>query len=136
MFVAYVIVAGGTIGGSVLLESGALLRVRRGSPDPSQYMWALAWWPHALLHGTNPLFTHSIWFPEGANIAAAAMIPAAALAMWPVTAAFGPLVSYNVLAILSTALSALTAYLLCRRLTGIARLPSWAGSFSASAATN
>ena len=118
MFAAYVIVAGGTIGRGVLLSPAHACVCGAGSPDPSQYMWALAWWPHALLHGTNPLFTHSIWFPEGANIAAAAMIPAAALAMWPVTAAFGPLVSYNVLAILSPALSALTAYLLCRRLTG------------------
>jgi hypothetical protein len=81
-------------------------------------MWSLAWWPHALVHGLNPFFTHVIWAPEGTNVAAAATIPAAAIALWPVTALFGPVVSYNVLAILSPALCGLTAYLLCRRLTG------------------
>ena len=46
-----------------------------GFTDPSGYMWALAWWPHALLHGVNPLFTHAIWAPEGTSVAAAATIP-------------------------------------------------------------
>ena len=118
VFAAYLVLSAVTVGRGALLSPARSCVCGAKSPDPSQYMWSLAWWPHALLHGTNPLFTHSIWFPEGANIAAAATIPAAALAMWPVTAAFGPLVSYNVLAILSPALSALTAYLLCRRLTG------------------
>ena len=84
-------------------------------------MWSLAWWPHALAHGANPFFTHVIWAPGGDNVAAAATIPAAALALWPVTALFGPLVSYNALVILSPPLSGLTAYLLCRRLTAAKR---------------
>jgi hypothetical protein len=82
------------------------------------YMWSLAWWPYALVHGLNPFFTHAIWAPAGTSVAAAATIPAAAIALWPVTALFGPVVSYNVLAILSPPLCGLTAYLLCRRLTG------------------
>ena len=26
--------------------------------DPSSFMWYLAWLPHALFHGINPLATH------------------------------------------------------------------------------
>ena len=31
--------------------------------DPPQLMWLMAWWPHALAHGLNPLFTDAIWAP-------------------------------------------------------------------------
>jgi hypothetical protein len=99
-----------------------------GGADPANYMWSLAWWPHALLSGTNPLVTHAIWAPYGANVAAAATIPAAAIAMWPVTALFGVVVSYNVLAIAAPALAALTAFLLCRRITR-RQAPSVLGGF-------
>jgi hypothetical protein len=80
-------------------------------------MWGLAWWPHALLTGSNPFYSHLLWGPAGVDVAGANTMPAAAIALWPVTAAFGVVVSYNVLAILAPALSALAAYLLCRRLT-------------------
>ncbi len=46
------------------------------------------------------------------------MIPTAAIVMAPVTALAGPVVSYNLLSLASVTLSALTAYLLCRRLVG------------------
>jgi hypothetical protein len=87
-----------------------------GNADPATYMWALKWWPFAITHGHNPFVTHYLWAPTGANVAHAALIPAAAIAMWPVTALFGPIASYNVLSILSPTLAAFTTYLLCRRL--------------------
>lgn len=99
-----------------------------GSQDPTAYMWGLAWWPHAIVHGLNPFVSHVIWYPTGVNVARAAMIPTAAIAMWPVTALAGPLVSYNVLTIASPALAAFTAYLLCRRVVR-RELPALVGGY-------
>jgi hypothetical protein len=116
VFAGYLSLSVATIGRDAVAAPGRICACARGV-DPSAYMWALVWWPHAIFHGSNPLFTHVIWTPNGVNVAAAAMIPAAAIASWPVTALFGPLAAYNVLAILSPALASLTAYLLCRHLT-------------------
>jgi hypothetical protein len=96
--------------------------------DPATYMWALAWWPHAILHGLNPFFSHYVWAPTGANITRSATIPTAALALSPVTELFGPVVAYNVLNVLSVTLAAFTAYLLCRRITG-REWPALAGGY-------
>ncbi len=80
-------------------------------------MWAFVWWPHALLHGLNPFVTHTIWTPHGANVAVAAQIPAASLLMSPITALFGPIVSYNVLSIAAPVLAGWFTFRLCRYLT-------------------
>ncbi len=84
-----------------------------GSADPAQYMWAMSWWPHAIAHGLNPFVTHYLWAPAGVNTAQAALIPTAAIFMVPFTALFGPIFSYNLLAVISCTLSAFTAYWLC-----------------------
>ena len=97
-----------------------------GNADPAQYMWSLQWYPYALVHGLDPFMPHVVWAPTGINIARAATIPTAAYVLAPVTALFGPIVSYNVLTILSPALTGLTTYLLCRRITG-RELPALAG---------
>ena len=114
----YLLAAMALVGPKLLANPATLCVCGGGSTDATIFMWSLAWWPHALLHGANPFVTHAIWAPGSANVAAGTTIPAAALALWPVTAAFGPVVSYNVLATLSPALAAFTAYLLCRRLCG------------------
>ncbi len=88
-----------------------------GTEDPAAYMWALSWWPHALVHGLNPFVAHELWSPTGVNLAQAAMIPAAAIVMAPVTALAGPIFSYNVLSIMSPVLAAMGAYFLCLRVT-------------------
>lgn len=98
------------------------------SPDPGAYVWALEWWPHAISQGLNPFRTDLLFVPDGANLAKAAFVPGAALALWPVTELFGPVVSYNVAMVLSPALSAFTAFLLCRHVTG-AFWPSLAGGW-------
>jgi len=86
-------------------------------PDPSVLVWALAWWPHAILHWQNPFVTHAIWAPVGLNLAWAPSVPGLAVLASPVTLIAGPAVAYNLLAIVLPALAAWTAYLLCRRLT-------------------
>jgi hypothetical protein len=99
-----------------------------GTQDPAAYMWALSWWPHAIAHGLNPFVTHYLWAPTGVNVAKAAMIPAAAIVMAPITALAGPVASYNALSILGPALSAFTAYLLCKRLVH-RELPAIVGGY-------
>ena len=99
-----------------------------GSPDPQQFMWALVWWPHALAHGLDPIHSHALFAPEGVNLASGQLIPAASVALAPITAAAGPVAAYNVLGVLAPALAAFTAFLLCRRITR-KWLPSLVGGY-------
>jgi hypothetical protein len=86
--------------------------------DPGTYMWALVWWPHALVHGLNPFYTHLLFAPAGVNLAHGALIPGPALVLAPVTAVLGPLASFNLLMLLAPVLAAFFAFLLCLHLTG------------------
>ncbi len=99
-----------------------------GNSDTAIFVWSLGWWPHALAHGLDPIVTHYVWAPTGANLARDTVIPTAAIVMWPITALFGPLASYNVLSIASPVLTAFTTYLLCRRIVG-RELPALAGGY-------
>jgi len=86
--------------------------------DVQFYAWSLRWWPYAVSHGINPLFSGQIGAPHGYNLAWASTTPSVDLLMWPVTAAFGVLVSYNVVLLLVPPFSAWAAFVLARRLTG------------------
>jgi hypothetical protein len=99
-----------------------------GFTDPSVYMWSLLWWPHALTHGMNPLFTHLVWAPQGVHLGWTTTVPGASILAWPVTAWLGPVASYNVWMLLAPALAGWTAYLLCRHVTG-AFWPSLMGGY-------
>lgn len=88
------------------------------APDPEIFFWALSWWPHALIHGLNPMWTHAVWAPAGYNMAWAPGAPGPSLLMLPVTLTAGPVLSYNILGLLACPLAALTAFLLCRYVTG------------------
>jgi hypothetical protein len=97
-----------------------------GSRDSRYYQWDLAWTPWALAHHLNPLHVDWVFAPSGTTLAWSAFIPGPAIVMWPITAAFSPLVSLNVLLALAPALAAWSAYLVCHRLTH-AFWPSLAG---------
>jgi hypothetical protein len=96
--------------------------------DPSSIVWFLRWWPYALSHGVNPFVTHVVWAPSGANLAGTTSIPGLALLGTPLTLSLGPIATYNLLFLLAPALSAWTAYLLCRHLTR-STLPSLVGGY-------
>lgn len=96
--------------------------------DPSAEMWFLGWWPHAVLHGTNPFVTHVMFYPDGYNLQWAASMPLLSLLTAPLTLAFSPAVSWNVVMLLCPALSSWTAYLLCRSLRA-GTMPSLVGGF-------
>jgi hypothetical protein len=86
--------------------------------DVQFYAWSLEWWPYAVSHGVNPLFSAQIGAPHGYDLAWASTAPLVDLVMWPVTAAFGPLVSYNIVLLVVPPLSAWAMFAAARRLTG------------------
>jgi hypothetical protein len=86
--------------------------------DPNFYNWAMQWWPYALTHGINPLYSTQIGAPGGYNLAWATTTPSVGLLMWPVTAAFGILVSFNLVLLTVPPVSAWAAFVATRRLTG------------------
>jgi hypothetical protein len=88
------------------------------SPDPNFYVWSIRWWPHALGHLINPLHPTVIGAPRGVDLAWTNSTPALALLLSPLTLTAGPVATFNILVFLSLPLSAWTAFILCRRLTG------------------
>jgi hypothetical protein len=88
-----------------------------GGPDPSQFMWYIRWWPHAITHGLNPFLPHGIFVPSGSNIAWTSSIPLASIAAWPLTATIGLIPTYNLLCLAAPALAGWTAFILCRYIT-------------------
>jgi hypothetical protein len=85
--------------------------------DSTIFIWSLAWWRHALLNHLNPLLTTAIWAPGGINLAWVTTAPLATALAIPATGAFGPVATCNALFLLSPAVSAWTAFVLCRRLS-------------------
>jgi hypothetical protein len=89
----------------------------QASMDPNFYVWCLRWWPYAIGHGLNPMFSHQIGAPAGHSLAWVTTVPPIALLAAPLTLAAGPVVSFNLLAVVALPLSAWAAFVLCRRLT-------------------
>jgi hypothetical protein len=85
--------------------------------DPQIFVWAFAWWLHALETWQNPFYSHAIYAPDGVNLVWTTTVPGLALLFAPLTALVGPSASFNVASMLMPALAAFTAYLLCRHLT-------------------
>ncbi len=92
-------------------------QVREYWTDPNFYTWSMGWWPYAITHGLNPLYSTQVGAPDGYNLAWATTTPSVGLLMWPVTAAFGVVVSFNVMLLLVPPLSAWAAFVAARRLT-------------------
>lgn len=92
--------------------------VQQSQVDANFYIWATGWWPYAITHGLNPLFSHQIMAPGGVSLAWATTTPTVSLLMWPITAAVGPIAAFNLSLILAPPASAWAAFVLARRLTG------------------
>ena len=87
-----------------------------GSPkDPQLFIWYLGWIPHQLSQGHNPLFTDYLSYPPGVNLMWNTSMIFPAVALWPITALFGPVVAYNLLITGGIALSAWCGFLAARR---------------------
>ncbi|MGH3253727.1 MAG: hypothetical protein ACRDOI_46970, partial [Trebonia sp.] len=92
--------------------------VQQTQVDANFYIWAISWWPYAITHGLNPLFSHQIMAPGGVNLAWATTTPTVSLLMWPLTATVGPIAAFNLSLILAPPASAWATFILARRLTG------------------
>ncbi len=103
--------------GLPLLETSGSRYAGHGT-DPELFIWALAWWPHAVLHGESPFVNHAIWAPGGANLMWTSSVPAIAALVAPITLLAGPVAAFNVAIVLMPVAAAFCAYLLCRYLTG------------------
>lgn len=101
--------------GRDLLSGLSAVRFGHG-PDPSQMVWLLAWWPHALANRTNPFISPNVWAPAGLNLTWAVGMPLASLALAPITAWLGPIASYNLLCLTCPVLAGWSAYMLASHL--------------------
>jgi hypothetical protein len=96
--------------------------------DAGSYVWGFWWMAHQVEHLGNPWFTRYIDAPAGAQLGLHALMPLPGVLMMPVTIAFGPSASYNLLCIVLPGL-------MCYAMYRVARLwlPSQAGAIAAGA---
>jgi hypothetical protein len=90
-----------------------------GQPqDGSLFLWSFVWWPYAVSHHLSAFFSSFAWAPGGINLTWATTVPALAIVLQSLTHDHGPFFTFNVVELAAPALSAWTAYLLCRRVVG------------------
>jgi hypothetical protein len=100
---------------------GGLTAVHFGhGPDPSQMIWLLAWWPHALANHQNPFISPNVWAPAGLNLTWAVGMPLASVVIAPLMAWLGPVAAYNLLCLFCPVLAGWSAFVLARHLA-----PRW-----------
>ena len=86
--------------------------------DPTLFIWFIEWWPFAIIHHLNPFTTAYMWAPEGINnLLWLNAIPGLSIIFSPLTILIGPVLTYNVIALLSPALSAFFAFILIKYIT-------------------
>ena len=81
------------------------------SRDVSIYVWDLWWVAHQIIHLHNPWSTTYLAAPVGLQLGYHTLVPLLGMLMTPVTLAFGPSVSYNLLIV---ALPGLACYAMYR----------------------
>lgn len=81
-----------------------------GCSDVVQQVWFLSWIAHALSHGLNPFFSHTVNVPKGVNLASNPSVPLLGLIGAPITLTAGPVAAYNALIRLALFSSAAAMY--------------------------
>jgi hypothetical protein len=67
--------------------------------DTGGYVWGFWWIAHQVAHLSDPWFTRDLAAPVGTDLGFHTLMPLPGLLMTPVTLAFGPSASYNLLSI-------------------------------------
>ncbi len=101
-----------------LIDHLSWAQLDQRSMDPNFYTWMMGWWPYAIGHGLNPLYTHELAGPAGHSLAWVTTVPPLAVLAAPLTLVAGPVVSFTLLDAIALPVSAWAAFVLCRRLTG------------------
>jgi hypothetical protein len=83
--------------------------------DAPTFIWFLEWPVHAILSGHNPLYSQAMFPPVGINLLSNAGVLLIGFVLSPITYFFGPILSMNIVLMLSPALSALAMFVLIRR---------------------
>ena len=91
--------------------------VESRSLDQIQQIWFIEWAYYALAHGHNPFFTQLQNYPVGINLGVNTSMLGLGGNFSPITSAFGPVVTWNVLMRLALFLSASSMCLVLRRWT-------------------
>ncbi|MGC1903161.1 MAG: hypothetical protein WA715_05030, partial [Candidatus Acidiferrum sp.] len=91
--------------------------VGTGTPDQVQQIWFLRWAQFALWHAHNPFYTSYLNYPLGLNLLANTSMLALGSIFSPLTAWFGPVVTWNVLIKLAVVTSAFSMCMVLRRWT-------------------
>jgi hypothetical protein len=78
--------------------------------DAGAYVWGFWWFARQLTHLSNPWSTHYLAAPVGAQLGFHALMPLPSLLLTPVTLAFGPSASYNLLSVLMPGLLCYAMY--------------------------
>jgi hypothetical protein len=87
--------------------------------DNMHFAWLMGWFNRAIFQeGRSPLFAPQLNYPEGWHLARSETTPLLAVLGLPITWLGGPLMAYNVIALLTFFLSGLSVYAWVRRLTG------------------
>jgi hypothetical protein len=100
-----------------LIEYPSRAQLDQVSMDPNLFTWFMRWWPYAISHGLNPLYSAQIGAPDGHVLAWVTTVAPLGLLAAPITQTAGPIVAFNLLAAVSLPVSAWAAFVLCRRLT-------------------
>jgi hypothetical protein len=85
---------------------------------PQIFLWCFEWWPFAIAHHLNAFHPRIMWAPEGIDLAWATSVPLLSFAAAPLTMRFGPVASFNLANLLMPALTALSGFVLARRIVG------------------
>lgn len=88
---------------------------RGNAGDAEQFMWFLAWVPHAIGRGDNPLLATDALYPDGANLMWNTSVLLPAFVMSPITLTLGPVVAYNILLAIGPVVTTFTSHLALRR---------------------
>jgi hypothetical protein len=98
------------------------------SRDVAVYVWDMWWVAHQVIHLHDPWTTSYLAAPGGLQLGYHTLVPLLGVAMAPVTLAFGPAASYNLLVIAVPGLAAYATYRVARLW-----LPTLAGAIAAGA---
>src|SRR6516225_4710287 len=85
-----------------------------GNLDQSTYVWDFWWIAHQVTHLGNPWATSQLAAPVGVQLGFDTLMPLPGLLMTPITLAFGPSASYNLLAIVIPGLTCYLGYRVAR----------------------
>jgi hypothetical protein len=83
--------------------------------DSDLAMWFLAWIPHSIAAGVNPLFSHAILEPAGVNLAQNTGGALLGLVTAPFSLFLGPVARANLLMVLAMPVSATAAFVVLRK---------------------